>query len=156
MRSNGDNHSGFTSGDGLIIEPQIAHALTANGADASEDGTGRGTPLVAYNLTFCDANGRRADRPNGGLYINETEQANTLTREGQSGTVIASGNNIGVRRLSPVECERLQGFPPNWTACGDNGAPISDSARYRMLGNAICLPVAEWIARRLVAVGNAR
>lgn len=50
----------------------------------------------------------------------------------------------GVRRLMPVECERLQGFPDGWT----DGQ--SDSARYRQLGNAVCVPVAEWIGRRIV------
>lgn len=55
-------------------------------------------------------------------------------------------NEIGVRRLTPVECERLQGFPDNWT---DQEA---DSARYRMLGNAVAVPVAKWIAKRLVEV----
>lgn len=50
-----------------------------------------------------------------------------------------------VRRLTPTECERLQGFPDGWTA----GA--SDSARYRMLGNAVAVPVVEWIARRIVS-----
>lgn len=48
-----------------------------------------------------------------------------------------------VRRLTPTECERLQGFPDGWTA-GE-----SDSARYRMLGNAVCVPVAEWIGTRV-------
>jgi DNA (cytosine-5)-methyltransferase 1 len=51
---------------------------------------------------------------------------------------------MSVRRLTPTECERLQGFPDGWTALE------SDSARYRMLGNAVAVPVVEWIARRLV------
>ena len=51
-----------------------------------------------------------------------------------------------VRRLTPVECERLQGFPDNWT---DGQA---DSARYRQMGNAVAVPVVEWIMRRVVAV----
>lgn len=51
----------------------------------------------------------------------------------------------GVRRLTPIECERLQGFPDGWTE-GE-----SDSTRYRMLGNAVCVPVAEWIGRRMLA-----
>ncbi len=51
---------------------------------------------------------------------------------------------VGVRRLMPVECERLQGFPDGWT----DGQ--SDSARYRQLGNAVAVPVVEWIARRIV------
>jgi site-specific DNA-cytosine methylase len=54
--------------------------------------------------------------------------------------------DMAVRRLTPVECERLQGFPDGWTK------GLSDSARYRTLGNAVCVPVAEWIARRIVEV----
>jgi len=50
----------------------------------------------------------------------------------------------GVRRLTPVECERLQGFPDNFTA------GQSDSKRYKQLGNAVCVPVAEWIGRRIM------
>ena len=64
------------------------------------------------------------------------------------------GNNVpmvGVRRLTPTECERLQGFPDGWTDV--DGA--SDSARYRQLGNAVAVPCAEWLARRIVAVEEA-
>lgn len=55
-----------------------------------------------------------------------------------------------VRRLTPTECERLQGFPDGWTATGADGEPISDSARYRMLGNAVAVPCVEWIVRRII------
>lgn len=54
----------------------------------------------------------------------------------------------GVRKLMPIECERLQGFPDGWT----EGHP--DTARYRMLGNAVAVPVVEWIARRIVAASE--
>lgn len=57
------------------------------------------------------------------------------------------GNNvpmIGVRRLTPTECERLQGFPDGWTI------NQSDAQRYKQLGNAITVPVAEWIAKRIL------
>jgi DNA (cytosine-5)-methyltransferase 1 len=50
-----------------------------------------------------------------------------------------------VRRLTPLECERLQGFPDGWTDIPSN----SDTQRYRQLGNAVAVPVAEWIMRRL-------
>lgn len=50
----------------------------------------------------------------------------------------------GIRRLTPIECERLQGFPDGWT----DGQ--SDSTRYRQLGNAVAVPVVEWIGRRIV------
>ena len=55
----------------------------------------------------------------------------------------------GVRRLTPVECERLQGFPDHWTA------HQSDSVRYRQLGNAVCVNVAEWIGRRIMEADTA-
>mgnify|MGYP001582410148 CR=1 FL=1 len=51
---------------------------------------------------------------------------------------------VGVRRLTPTGCERLQGFPDGFTE------GFSDSIRYRMLGNAVAVPCAEWIARRII------
>lgn len=57
------------------------------------------------------------------------------------------GNNVpfvGVRRLTPTECERLQGFPDGWT----DGQ--SDTQRYKQLGNAVAVPVVEWIGRRIM------
>lgn len=56
----------------------------------------------------------------------------------QSGTI--------VRRLTPIECERLQGYPDNWTA------GQVDSARYRQLGNSVAVPCVQWIAERLLMV----
>ena len=56
------------------------------------------------------------------------------------------GSGTQVRRLTPRECERLQGFPDDWTV----GQP--DSSRYRQMGNAVAVPVVEWILRRLVEV----
>jgi DNA (cytosine-5)-methyltransferase 1 len=59
-----------------------------------------------------------------------------------------------LRRLTPTECERLQGFPDGWTAYGidaDGGVVMmSDTQRYRMLGDAVPVPVAEWIFRRIL------
>ncbi len=53
-----------------------------------------------------------------------------------------------VRRLTPTECERLQGFPDGWT---DNQA---DSNRYKQMGNAVAVPVVQWIINRMVAQIN--
>lgn len=95
----------------VCVTVPVTHTLTAEGSDASEDGTGRGNPI-----------------------INE---------------------GIGVRRLTPLEAERLQGFPDRWTEFGVVDGELvrtSDSSRYRMLGNAVAVPVVEWIARRLVEV----
>jgi DNA (cytosine-5)-methyltransferase 1 len=61
------------------------------------------------------------------------------------------GDAVGVRRLTPVEFERLQGFPDGWTATSW-GRPQADSPRYSQLGNSIAVPVLGWVARRIVAV----
>lgn len=70
----------------------------------------------------------------------------SLTVNHEAPIMFAPNDNrmIGVRRLTPLECERLQGFPDNWTA------GLSDTARYRLLGNAVAVPVAKWIGRRIV------
>lgn len=63
------------------------------------------------------------------------------------------GNNVplvGLRRLTPTECCRLQGFPDNWNAFGADGKQISDTQRYKQLGNAVTVPVAEWIGKRII------
>jgi DNA (cytosine-5)-methyltransferase 1 len=74
----------------------------------------------------------------------EGNQETMATLQARMGT---GGNNVplvGVRRLTPMECERLQGFPDGWTDA------FSDSTRYRMLGNAVTVNVAEWIGKRLM------
>ena len=53
-----------------------------------------------------------------------------------------------VRRLTPKECERLQGFPDDWTAYAD-GQKISDTQRYKMCGNAVSVPVVELVAKKI-------
>ena len=104
-----------------------------------------GAPLFvphAYNITFCDANGTRKDRPNGGLYVNETDTSNTLTSAGVGTNAV---QNMRVRRLTPIECERLQGFSDNYT----NTPTSSDSTRYKSLGNSMAVPVMKWIGQRI-------
>lgn len=54
-----------------------------------------------------------------------------------------------VRRLTPLECERLQGFPDNWTNVEFRGKPAPDGRRYRALGNAMAVPVVKWIGERV-------
>lgn len=54
-------------------------------------------------------------------------------------------NGQTVRRLTPIECERLQGFPDDWTRYGHDGKEISDSARYKAIGNSLALPCVEYL-----------
>jgi len=57
-----------------------------------------------------------------------------------------------VRRLTPVECEFLQGFPRNYTLIPYRGKPAADGPRYKALGNSMAVPVMRWIGRRLQLV----
>ena len=60
-----------------------------------------------------------------------------------------------LRKLTPLECERLQGFPDNWTKYDKSGAEIPDTPRYRALGNSLTVPCAERVFRGiLAAIGN--
>jgi len=65
-------------------------------------------------------------------------------RESHQKQVDDSGDYV-IRRLTPVECERLQGFNDNWTKYGKDGELISDSRRYKLLGNAVTVNVVEHI-----------
>jgi DNA (cytosine-5)-methyltransferase 1 len=57
-----------------------------------------------------------------------------------------------VRRLMPVECERLQGFADGWTDVPYRGKPASDGPRYKAIGNSMAVPVMRWIGERIAAV----
>ena len=199
-----------------------AAGFSRPGNDTTADSQYIGT---AYNITFCDANGTRKDRPKGGLYINETNVSNTLTKAGVGTNVVdstaysvredAQRNNMSVteldksncisahqpsvmshhaqtfvadkphifkirsgcegggkgylgqdektytisttqdqhlfqhprvRRLTPIECERLQGFPDNYTNIKDN---CPDGPRYKAMGNSMAVPVMRWIGERI-------
>lgn len=60
--------------------------------------------------------------------------------------------SMAVRRLTPVECERLQGFPDHYTDIKPKGKPTPDGPRYKALGNSWAVPVARWIGERIMMV----
>jgi DNA (cytosine-5)-methyltransferase 1 len=115
--------------------------LTSEGADASEDGTGRGTPLVPVGIGLHG-------EVSGGF----DDRARSVTSShGQPGGVLTDS----VRRLSPLECERLQGLDDDWTrwATDENGRTREqrDAPRYKQIGNGGAVPVMQWIGERIVA-----
>jgi len=67
----------------------------------------------------------------------------------------AVATNLAVRRLTPVECERLQGFPDDWTNILYRGKPAADGPRYKAIGNSMAVPVMRWIGERIDAVDRA-
>lgn len=79
----------------------------------------------------------------------EGDHANTLNRfdVGDTRTTCAIVGDTTVRRLTPVECERLMGLPDGWTA--PSGVKAPDSKRYAACGDAIVTTVAFWIADRI-------
>jgi hypothetical protein len=76
-------------------------------------------------------------------------------RGGIERTVITEPAPLAVRRLTPRECERLQGFPDDWTAIPYRGKPASDGPRYKAIGNSMAVPVMKWIGERIAIVDAA-
>jgi len=109
---------------------RISNPLLASGAEAFGVGT-----LTLYE------NHRRDSRITGPLEVAPTICRKFGTGGNNTPLVVRLCQRHTVRRLTPIECERLMGFPDNWTA------GHSDSARYRMLGNSVAVPCAEYIIR---------
>ena len=124
-------------GDGAILVPMVAHSLRAEGFDASEDGTGRGTPLVPvafHNRQDPDVSG------------------DVTHPIGAKDNGMGIWHGMQVRRLTPIECERLQGFPDQYTNVPYRGKPAADRPRYKALGNSMAVPVMRWIGERVQVV----
>jgi DNA (cytosine-5)-methyltransferase 1 len=113
----------------------VVHALRAEGFDASEDGTGRGTPIVPVAF----------DRQTGGDMRGLDPKPTAQLQCGQTPAIL----NHAVRRLTPRECERLQGFPDDYTLVPHRGNPAADGPRYKALGNSMAVPVMRWIGERI-------
>nr|DAH84055.1 MAG TPA: Cytosine specific methyltransferase [Caudoviricetes sp.] len=152
-----------------------------------------------FHVSFCDANGRRKDRPNGGLYVTEAKAGKTVTAGGPGAeTVIvepialdgdkmkpgerSGGSGMGVseegvmytqtagdvhgvaytpsgkptvRKLLPLECERLMGFPDNHTRIPWNGKSeeeCPDAPRYKACGNSMAVNCMMWLGERIQKV----
>jgi DNA (cytosine-5)-methyltransferase 1 len=186
-------------------QTMIAHSLRGEGFDASEDGTGRGTPLVpvafaqnsrdevrlmngdggivgalsaepgmkqacyvAFDIhgvpatagaTPTDVHTPLRARAPGGSEASTTTvvtaptitAANDPSRSPQSSEITAqvaavAAASSAVRRLTPRECERLQGFPDDYTRISEKAA---DGPRYKALGNSMAVPVMRWIGQRI-------
>jgi DNA (cytosine-5)-methyltransferase 1 len=120
-----ESHSNPSPGDPCHPLAAAGHALAIAFTERGRDG-GR-------SLEYQEELSYSLPSPNGGR-----RQENCIQTK------------MAVRRLLPVETERLQGFPDDWTRYDSQGKEISDSARYRMIGNAVCVNVAKWIGQRIV------
>ena len=115
----------------------FANSLDRGGVVVMHD-----APFVSFDVTWS---GRYSMTNNG--EIAQTLKANSTGADG------TSGMRTIVRRLTPMECERLMGWPDDYTAHGitDDGEvfAIANTNRYRICGNGIVATVTEWIANRL-------
>lgn len=145
-------HAGSYNGqdaynDMLVVSSEISPALRAKANDPYR------TDMAAYVASVDCRNFTEGGEINGTLQAKESEgqslNLNNTVRQ-----------NMVVRRLTPLECERLQGFPDGWTDIGDwvktdkRGRKIkvkgsADSPRYKALGNSIALPPWKWLLKRL-------
>ncbi|VTN63578.1 phage N-6-adenine-methyltransferase [Klebsiella pneumoniae] len=140
----------------------IAFSYKDHGADASED---LSPTLRAGNSDNSNANGGQppaiayAFKPGQGAKARgigfAEEQSPTLT-SASSGTNLTPAvmHGVSVRRLMPVECERLQGFPDSHTLIswrGKEATECPDGPRYRAIGNSMAVPVMRWIGERIAA-----
>lgn len=91
----------------------------------------------------------------GGSVMNfEKGKTGTLRAQEHGHAPIVAADEMSVRRLMPIECERLQGMPDDWTRIPYRGKPAEecpDSPRYKAIGNSWAVPVIQWIGRRIDA-----
>jgi DNA (cytosine-5)-methyltransferase 1 len=161
-------------------ETFIAHTLRGEGFDAGEDECGRGTPLVpvafewqrgsSQNLemmeNFAPALIKSQTPPvafnmhksgNDGLSLGISEgRIDCMRAFEKSPFAVQPAPHMAVRRLTPRECERLQGFPDDYTLVPYRGKPAADGPRYKALGNSMAVPVMRWIGERIQMVETLR
>ena len=154
---------------GVLREDEVFSTLTRN------SGAGGETQNAAFVVAYPLQDGRELDKRQNGLGIGDANSpaytvdctgaqavATTLDasyykgqgmRAGQERTFVASTKPAyAVRRLTPRECERLQGFPNDYTAVLHKGKPAADGPRYKALGNSMAVNCMEWIGERIAAL----
>ncbi|MCK7317223.1 Dam family site-specific DNA-(adenine-N6)-methyltransferase [Enterobacter cloacae] len=149
-RNNGQENAciAFSYKDnGADATSDLSPTIRAGNHDKSHANSGQ-PPAIAY--AFKAGQGAKA----GGIGYAE-EQSPTLT-SASSGTNLAPAvmHGVAVRRLTPIECERLQGFPDNHTLIGWRGKDATecpDGPRYKAIGNSMAVPVMRWIGERIAA-----
>ena len=142
--------------EGVNIQP-IALCMASGQANA-EVGEDVGTtlsarqykdpPITAVTRCGCEGGGK-------GALTSEDVSLTLSTRNEQSLFDPQGVPRYVVRRLTPVECERLQGFPDNWTQVPYRGKPACDcpdGPRYKAIGNSMAVPVMRWIGERIQMV----
>lgn len=142
----GDSHANAGGQVAVCVTGDITHTLKADGFDGSEDGTGRGQPIVAAFAENSRAELRYEDGD--GQITGAISTGGGKAGQGTPSVQVGSA----VRRLTPTECERLQGFPDNYTLTpwrNKSAEDCPDGPRYKAIGNSKAVPVVRWIGRRI-------
>jgi DNA (cytosine-5)-methyltransferase 1 len=137
-------------------QEELSHCLRA------DQNTGDGAPCVSYarhDSSPCADRGQNvaAMRESGQGYWMQDDIAGTLRAEGEDRPSRPShviSQDFAVRRLTPRECERLQGFPDDHTLITWRGKPASDGPRYKACGNSMAVPVMRWIGERIQLISE--
>ncbi|WP_082494018.1 DNA cytosine methyltransferase [Methylobacterium sp. Leaf106] len=161
-----------------LIELGVSHSLRAEGFDASEDGTGRGTPIVpiAFDTTQITSAANRSNPQAGdpchplasGAHAPAVAFTVSALNSGWAPRNVDASPDLAntldttrfpgvqqgwaVRRLTPGECEALQGFPRDYTLVPTTRGMMADGPRYKALGNSMAVNAMRWIGRRIEAV----
>ena len=130
-------------------------------------GAKTGMYAVRQPLKYLEKNQRKVEgdyaytvdaSQSGGIKIANTIDANYFkgvnANRGHASSRRAIWDEARIRRLTPRECERLQGFPDDWTRYDRDMMEVSDTQRYKMMGNAVTTNVVKAIGERLVKCGN--
>ena len=146
---------GFSHTQGLDCQPSTKHFPTLR---AEGNGAAVSIPIHDKATRFKGGGkGRNNDGASNFLGVgDETDPMYALTT-GDQHMVLKGGEHI-VRRLTPIECERLQGFPDNYTQIPWKGKPAEEcpsSHRYKALGNSMAVPVMKWIGMRIDMLDSA-
>ena len=135
------------SGFGQKVKSDVSATIST---DHDDRVTGNNAALIQENITIAIAEnviGRKVENGGNGTGAQE-ELAYTQNASG----VMGVANHATVRRLLPVECERLMGLPDNWTKIpwkGKSADECPDSPRYKACGNSMCVNVMRWIGMRI-------
>lgn len=155
-----------TSSNGWGVQEDVAHTLDASGPETICMSTGQAKAEVAVDQSPTLSTNHEApivlklrhtgtDNPGGGQGpMWETDASYTLSTM-QDQTLFDPQDGVIVRRLTPKECERLQGFPDDWTRVPYKGRPAEecpDGPRYKACGNSMAVPVMRWIGERIARV----
>lgn len=138
----------------LVQEPNEVYCIVGNIIDRQPENGGNGCGYqenLAYTITTVDRHAVYA-RQRVDEFKNDDIASTQSARQAKDATdlIVEPDRQYAqlIRRLTPLECERLQGFPDDWT----NIPGASDSARYRALGNSVAIPCVEFIMRSLKEV----